>query len=165
MKSENATLKLRGMSCASCANNIEKAIRAVSGVDQCSINFGVEQASVTYDDNKTNIAAIQDAVDAAGYAAQPIQDDHIFASGEDTEQQERQTENRKLRRKVWVSCIISAITVIGSLPMMTGVSVPIIQMWLHNPWFQLALTTPVLFWGGNSFLSTPGKLSNATLPQ
>jgi len=63
---DNATLKLRGMSCASCANNIEDAIRSVPGVDACSVNFG-EQATVTYDPNKTDVAAIQDAVDAAGF--------------------------------------------------------------------------------------------------
>jgi len=37
------------MSCASCANNIEDAIRSVPGVDACSVNFGAEQATVTYD--------------------------------------------------------------------------------------------------------------------
>ena len=71
---DTATLKLRGMSCASCANSIEDAIRSVSGVSECSVNFGVEQASVTYDPQKTNLNAIQDAVDAAGYSAQPIQE-------------------------------------------------------------------------------------------
>jgi len=61
---DNATLKLRGMSCASCANNIEDAIRSVPGVDACSVNFGAEQAAY---DLKTDVAAIQDAVDAAGF--------------------------------------------------------------------------------------------------
>jgi Cu+-exporting ATPase len=147
---ENTTLKLRGMSCASCAGNIEEAIRSIPGVEACNVNFGAEQASVTYDSNKTDVAAIQDAVDAAGYSALPMQDD-VLAPEDDAERQARQAENRDLTRKVWVSGIISAVIVIGSLPAMTGLPIPFIPMWLHHPWLQLVFTAPVLFWAGSSF--------------
>lgn len=153
---DNVTLKLRGMSCASCANNIEDAIRSVPGVDACSVNFGAEQATVTYDSNKTDVATLQNAVDAAGYSAQPMQED-VLAAEDDTERQTRQAENRALTRKVWVSGIISAILVIGSLPAMTGISIPFIPMWLHDPWLQLVLTAPVQFWCGASFFVNAWK--------
>jgi Cu+-exporting ATPase len=153
---ENTTLKLRGMSCASCANNIEDAIRSVPGVDRCNVNFGAEQAAVTYDPGKADIAAIQEAVEAAGYSAQPMQDDAI-APEDDTERRERQAENRKLTRKVWVSGIVSAILVIGSLPVMIGLPMPFIPMWLHNSWLQLVLTAPVLFWAGSGFFINAWK--------
>jgi len=80
-------------------NNIEDAIRSVPGVDAC-VNFGAEQATVTYDPNKTDVAAIQDAVDAAGYSAVPMQD-NVLAPEDDAERQARQAENRDLTRKVW----------------------------------------------------------------
>ncbi|MEG3853091.1 heavy metal translocating P-type ATPase [Microcoleus sp. Z1_C4] len=147
---ENATMKLRGMSCASCASNIEEAIRSVPGVETCNVNFGAEQASVTYNPSQTDVAAIQDAVDAAGYSALPMQDD-VLAPEDDAERRARQSENQDLTRKVWVSGIISAVIVIGSLPAMTGLPIPFIPMWLHHPWLQLVLTTPVLFWAGRSF--------------
>ncbi|ELR96666.1 heavy metal translocating P-type ATPase [Gloeocapsa sp. PCC 73106] len=147
---ENTTLKLRGMSCASCANNIENAIRSVPGVEACSVNFSTEQATVTYDAKRTNIADIQSAVDEAGYSAQPMED-NVLASEDDTEKRIRQAENRDLTRKVWLSGLISSILVIGSLPAMTGLQIPLIPMWLHYPWLQLILTTPVLFWAGGSF--------------
>ena len=147
---ENATMKLRGMSCASCASNIEEAIRSVPGVETCNVNFGAEQASVTYNPSQTDVAAIQDAVDAAGYSALPMQDD-VLAPEDDAERRARQSENQDLTRKVWVSGIISAVIVIGSLPAMTGLAIPFIPMWLHHPWLQLVLTTPVLFWAGRSF--------------
>lgn len=153
---ENATLKLRGMSCASCANNIEEAIRSVPGVETCSVNFGAEQAAVTYDASKTDVAAIQEAVDEAGYSALPIQDD-VLAPEDDAERQERQAENQKLTRRVWVSGVISAVLVIGSLPAMTGLPIPFIPMWLHNPWLQLVLTAPVLFWAGSGFFINAWK--------
>ncbi|BAU07397.1 heavy metal translocating P-type ATPase [Fischerella sp. NIES-3754] len=153
---ENTNLKLRGMSCASCAKTIEDTIRSVDGVNQCSVNFGAEQATVTYDKRKTNPKAICDAVDAVGYSAMPMQDEDLFTT-DDIEQQTRQAENRSLVRKVWVGGMISAILVIGSLPMMTGLSIPLIPMWLHNTWLQLVLATPVLFWCGASFFINAWK--------
>jgi P-type Cu+ transporter len=153
---ENTTLKLRGMSCASCANNIEEAILSVPGVEGCSVNFGAEQAAVTYNAKRTDVAAIQAAVDAAGYSAQPMQDD-VLAPEDDTERRERQAENRKLTRKVWVSGIIGIVLVIGSLPAMTGLPIPFIAMWWHDAWLQLMLTTPVLFWAGSGFFINAWK--------
>ncbi|GAB4440597.1 MAG: heavy metal translocating P-type ATPase [Cyanobacteria bacterium J069] len=153
---ENQTFRLRGMSCAACANNIEEAIRSVPGVEACSVNFGAEQAAVTYDAHKTDVAAIQAAVDAAGYAALPLNDD-VLAPEADAERQERQTEQRQLTRKVWLSGVVSAILVIGSLPMMTGLPIPFIPMWMHHPLLQLGLTTPVLVWAGSSFFINAWK--------
>ncbi|MEA5449250.1 heavy metal translocating P-type ATPase [Leptolyngbya sp. CCNP1308] len=153
---ENQILKLRGMSCASCASNIEEAIRAVPGVEACSVNFSAEQAAVTYDPHQTNLTYIQAAVDDAGYRAQPLQDD-VLAPEDDAERREREAENRKLTRKAVFSLVVGSILVIGSLPMMTGLPIPFIPMWLHNPWFQLVLTTPVLFWAGNSFFINAWK--------
>ncbi|PSF32935.1 copper-translocating P-type ATPase [Aphanothece hegewaldii CCALA 016] len=153
---ENTTLKLRGMSCASCASNIENAIRSVPGVEACNVNFGAEQATITYDSSRTSIADIQSAVDEAGYSAQPMQDD-VLAPEDDTEKSTRQAENRDLTRKVWVSGIISSILVIGSLPAMTGLEIPLIPMWLHHPLLQLILTAPVLFWAGSLFFINAWK--------
>ena len=148
---DTATLKLRGMSCASCANSIEDAIRSVAGVSECSVNFGVEQASVTYDPQKTNLNAIQAAVDAAGYSAQAIQEQDLLTGNDDAERQTRQAESRDLQRKVWTGGIISTILVVGSIPAMTGLHIPFIPLWLHNFWFQAILTAPVQFWCGKSF--------------
>jgi P-type Cu+ transporter len=148
---DTTTLKLRGMSCASCANSIEDAIRSVPGVSESSVNFGVEQASVTYDPQQTDLETIQNAINAAGYSSQPIQEQDLLNGEDDIERQTRQAESRDLTRKVWTGGIISAILVIGSIPAMTGLSVPLIPMWLHNFWLQALLTAPVQFWCGKSF--------------
>jgi len=147
---ENTTLKLRGMSCASCANNIEDAIRSVPGVSECAVNFGAEQATVTYDPQRTDLKDIQDAVDAAGYSASAIEHDTLTEE-DDEEKAVRQAENRDLTRKVWVGGIISIILLVGSLPAMLGLSIPFIPGWLHNFWFQAVLTAPVQFWCGKTF--------------
>ena len=145
------TLKLRGMSCAACASSIESAIRAVPGVSESNVNFGIEQASVTYSPAQTDVAAIQAAVVAAGYSAEPIQEQDLLNGDNDTERKTRQAESQDLQIKVWTGGIISSILVIGSIPMMTGLSVPLIPMWLHNSWFQAIVTAPVQFWCGKSF--------------
>ncbi len=148
---DKATLKLQGMSCASCANSIEEAIRSVPGVSECSVNFGAEQATVTYDPKGTDLEAIQDAVDAAGYSALPIQEQDLFAEEDDAERRTRLAQLRDLKQKVWVGGILSTILVIGSLPMMTGLHLPFIPLWLHNFWLQAVLTAPIQFWCGKSF--------------
>jgi Cu+-exporting ATPase len=153
---ETITLKLRGMSCASCANSIETVIRAVSGVERCSVNFGTEQAIVTYNPKKTEVAALQNAVKEAGYSAQPMPADG-WALEDDAERQDRRVENRRLTRKVWFSAIISAILVIGSLPAMTGFPLHFLPIWLHNPWLQMGLTAPVLFGAGGTFFINAWK--------
>lgn len=84
---DNLTLKLRGMSCASCANRIEEVISSVPGVSECNVNFGAEQATVKYDPRKTNIEEIQNAVDAAGYSAYSLQEQEMITGEDDAEKQ------------------------------------------------------------------------------
>ena len=153
---ENTTFKLRGMSCASCAKTIETAIRSVPGVTQSNVNFAAEQASVTYNANQTNIATIQQAVDAAGYFAQPMSAD-VLAPTDDADRREQRRESRQLLRKIWFGAIVSIILVMGSFSAMTGLPIAFIPMWLHDPWLQLALTTPVLVWAGSTFFINAWK--------
>ena len=147
---DTTTLKLRGMSCASCATSIESAIRAVPGVSDSSVNFGVEQATVTYDPQKTDIEDIQRAVEEAGYSAFPLQPEMVTGD-EDAEKVARSRESRDLQRKVVTGGVISILLVLGSLSAMTGIKLPLIPAWLSNPWFQMGLTAPVQFWCGYSF--------------
>lgn len=164
MATDQVTLKLRGMSCAACASNVEQAIRSVPGVTDCSVNFGAEQAHIIYDSQQTDLDDIQQAVSEAGYSASPQEAD-VLTGEVDTERAARLAEHHTLTRKVWVGGIISAILMIGGLPMMTGLHLPWIPTWLHNFWFQAVLTAPVLFWCGQQFLSTAGRHSNATTPR
>jgi P-type Cu+ transporter len=154
---DTATLRLRGMSCAACANNIEEAIRSVAGVEACNVNFGAEQATVDYNPRQTNLEAIQQASEEAGYAAYSLQDQEMITGETDAEQAARQAESRKLKRRLVFGGVITSILVIGGLPMMTGLHLPWIPTWLHHPMLQLALTTPIQFWSGESFYTGAWK--------
>lgn len=91
---DTVTLKLRGMSCAACATGIEQTLRSLPGVEQCSVNFGAELATVQYDAAQTNVAQMQDAVDEAGYAAVPLQDEDLLAGEDEAEQRANRAESR-----------------------------------------------------------------------
>ena len=140
------TLKLRGMSCAACANNIEMAIRSVPGVSIANVNFGVAQATVTYDPQQTDLEAIQAAVSDAGYAASPQQQ---VMAGDDAAETTQRAETRLLRRKVTIGAILSAFIVLGAMSAM--LKLPLQIHGLDNPWVQFVLATPVLFWCGGTF--------------
>ncbi|MDB9525672.1 heavy metal translocating P-type ATPase [Oscillatoria sp. CS-180] len=153
---DSQTFKLHGMSCAACASNIEAAIRSVPGVKTCSVNFGAEQATVAYDADRLSAADIQSAVDAVGYRAQPV-DDNPLTAGDDAERRERATRHRELTHKVIFSLVISGVLMVGALPMMTGLDIPLIPDWMHNPWLQLMLTLPVMVWAGSDFFINTWK--------
>ena len=140
------TLNLRGMHCASCANSIQSATRSISGVASSNVNFATEEAVIEFDDKKTSASAIQKVIKDIGYEA--ILPDRV---DEDYEKKSRLAETQDLTRKVWIGGAIGIILVIGSLPMMTGLQIPLIPEWLHNRWFQLALALPVQLWCGSSF--------------
>ncbi len=146
---EKQTLQLRGMSCVACANSIQKAINRTEGVEECIVNYALEEASVTYNPQLTNIETIGQVVENIGYQAFIDDTDNLFTDDEENKQQE----SRDFVNKLIVGGVISAFLIITSLPMMTGLYIPFIPMWLHNPWLQLVLTTPVMFWCGRSFFT------------
>ncbi|KST65134.1 heavy metal translocating P-type ATPase [Mastigocoleus testarum] len=148
---DTLTLKIKGMSCASCTSAIEQAVSSLSGVRECTVNFSAEQATVKYNPQKTDIKQIQDAVDAAGYQAYPLEEQEMMVGEGDKEKAVRKAEERNLIRKLIIGSIISIILIVGGLPMMTGLEFSFIPRWLHNPWLQLILTTPVQFWCGYGF--------------
>ena len=145
---ETNHLQIQGMSCASCANTVEKTIQGVKGVSQCNVNFALSQASVTYNGTVTDVPTIQKAVAAVGYRAFPAA---IAEEEEDPEKITREAEQQELTRKVVFGSAISLLLVVGSLPAMTGLHIPLLPSWLHNPWVQLLLSMPVQFWCGKTF--------------
>lgn len=154
---ETQSLKLHGMSCAACASNIETAIQAVPGVKTCNVNFGIEQASVTYDPQRTSLKTIQAAVAAAGYSAVALQHQESVTGEEDSEKATRRAQSRDLLGKLMVGAGVSLLLLVGTLPHMTGIALPWVPSWLINPWVQLVLTLPVQFWCGLRFYTNSWK--------
>ncbi len=157
---ETINLKLQGMSCASCANTIEKSLSRVSGVTTCNVNFALSQATVEYQSQHTDVERLIAAVVDAGYQAQPVTSP---LEESDEEQAANQAEQRELTQKVIVGGVVSAIIVIGAIPAMTGLDIPGFPMWLHHPILQLVLSLPVFVWCGSKvFISAWKALTRHT---
>ena len=60
-------LPVAGMSCASCASTVEKALKHVKGVLQASVNYATHQAMVEYNTDSTSLSALVQSVKSAGY--------------------------------------------------------------------------------------------------
>src|SRR5690606_13169149 len=61
-----------GMRCASCARAIEKAIRAVAGVESVQVNVATGRVAVDWHPADTTLACILAAVDGAGFKSMPL---------------------------------------------------------------------------------------------
>ena len=67
---ERVTLKVDGMSCGHCVKALEKALAAVDGATAEHVQIG--EATVAYDPARTNVGALIDAAEDAGYGAQQV---------------------------------------------------------------------------------------------
>jgi len=67
-------LKIEGMHCASCVQAVERAVRAVDGVRDVSVDLLAERATVEYSDD-TPIERLVDAVSAVGFSARSLSDE------------------------------------------------------------------------------------------
>ncbi|MBP2639601.1 MAG: copA 1 [Firmicutes bacterium] len=66
-KLTSSTLKISGMSCAACANRVEKGLSALQGVKRANVNLAAEKAAVTYDQTKISLREIAAKVEDLGY--------------------------------------------------------------------------------------------------
>jgi P-type Cu+ transporter len=151
---EDLNLKLRGMSCASCANSIEQAILGVPGVVEGNVNFSSDRASVRYDPIETNSKIICNAIADIGYEAQIIRSD--FEPEDATEISRQQRQERDLQHRVLIGATFSVLLVMGTVSHF-NLRLPGALSWLESPWVQLALATPVQFWIGGEFHQSAWK--------
>jgi Cu+-exporting ATPase len=66
---QRVALPIRGMSCASCASNIQKGLSRVKGVVDANVNFATERATVTFDPDHVTVGDLVKTVKALGYEA------------------------------------------------------------------------------------------------
>ena len=74
------TFPIRGMTCASCVNHVERALKSVPGVSEISVNFATESASLDFDSALTTPELLTHAVKEAGYEI-PVQSHTIKIGG------------------------------------------------------------------------------------
>ena len=64
------TITVKGMTCDGCVNSVTKALKNVEGVQDAKVDLQGQSATVTFDDGKTSVSALKEAVEDAGYDVQ-----------------------------------------------------------------------------------------------
>ena len=67
---ESITIPITGMTCASCANRVEKALSKIAGASDANVNFAAEKATVAYDPEVVSLGELLEVVEDAGYGAE-----------------------------------------------------------------------------------------------
>jgi len=134
-------LTLKGMSCATCAQNIGKALEATEGVVSSSVNFSTEEARVEFDPAATTVDALIRAVRDAGYDAERKE----AVTGE-VEADRSARDMATARWRMTVACVFTVPLMLWMLvEMIGGVAWPNVTVYRLG---MLALAAPVLFWVG-----------------
>jgi mercuric ion binding protein len=69
---ETVTLAVKGMYCSACPYIVKQSLAKISGVGDVAVSYEKQTAIVTYDDQKTTLAALTAATTRAGYPSHPI---------------------------------------------------------------------------------------------
>lgn len=141
---EVSHFKLEGMTCAACANRIEKGLGKLPGVTRASVNFAMETATVEYAPGEVTVSDMQNKVKQLGYKA-------VTADQEEGSQANRKSGIRSQKRKLLISAILSLPllwAMVAHFSFTSWIYLPDVFM---NPWFQLILATPVQFYIGRPF--------------
>ncbi len=161
-REETMELAIEGMTCASCVARIEKALKAVPGVTQASVNLATERATVRAVTGAVDISVLAKAVAETGYEARAVTTD----AAEDQGRKGREAEIHALARALGIAAVLTLPVFILE---MGSHLVPAFHHWVlmtFGDWnwrIQFILTTLVLFGPGLRFFSkgVPALLKGA----
>ncbi|HKZ25749.1 MAG TPA: HAD-IC family P-type ATPase, partial [Acidimicrobiia bacterium] len=148
--SDSIHLSVEGMTCASCVSTVEKALGSVPGVIEARVNFAANSATVDTA-VAVPVSVLTEAVAAAGYRAEEMEEDIDTSDAERVESERRY---RLLMHKFWFAAIVSLPVIYFSYPeIFPGVpekgSTALWWIWLAMGF----LTIPVLAWSGSQFFT------------
>ena len=151
-----------GLSCASCAANLEAAVGRLAGLASAVVNFATQVLTVTYPLGAIDVEQISQAVEAAGYHAQLLTDQASASQAQiqqeaDQAAQAKASHQAALWRRFWQSAIFALPLLCLAMAEMVGLTLP---TWLSHRGggqlfvgLQLALTLPILWLGRSFFLN------------
>ncbi len=140
-------LPISGMTCASCAGRVERALGKVPGVQSVSVNLANERAHVEVL-GQMDPGVLIAAVDKAGYTATLPQSETATDAGQ----------AQRLHRERWSLMLAILLALPLVLPMLVE---PFGLHWMLPAWAQFALATPVQFIFGARFYVAAWKAVRA----
>ena len=138
---EHLTLDIGGMTCASCANRVEKRLNKLDGVT-ATVNYATEQATLEVQPG-TDPALLIETVEATGYSAKLPAPPAVAAQAAEAEAEAEDPELTSLRQRLIGSIVLS-------VPVIVLAMVPALQF-TYWQWASLALAAPVIVWGAWPF--------------
>jgi Cu+-exporting ATPase len=131
---EKATLKIGGMTCATCVKTVENSLKGLDGIVNVNVNLGAEKAFITYNPKVITIFDMKKAIEDAGYQ-------YLGLEGEDVEDLEKKAREKDLKEKRNRFTIGFAV----GIPLMILMYLPI-KLPSFMPYLMLILTTPVFIY-------------------
>ena len=104
VSASKVTIPIKGMTCASCVEKVQKALSSLNGVLSASVNFATEKATVEYSPTQAGMRDFKKAIRDIGYDIVEVE------QGEDIvekEKREREQEYKKLKRKVIIGASLT----------------------------------------------------------
>jgi len=147
VEKDKVTLDLQGMSCASCAANIEKILNKTDGVISASVNFPLEKAFVEFDSARISVRQIIAAVQGIGYGASVKAETVEY---EDREQMSRDAEIRRQRNNLIIALVLGIPIGLGNMSMMFPF-LSFVPPFFSNHIVLFVLSTLVLLFPGRQF--------------
>lgn len=148
------TFDVTGMSCAACSARVEKATKAVDGVDQVAVNLLKNSMEIEYNGDDAVLQKVSDAVEKAGYGAFPRVESApgapaVAAGQQETPAQRAAKEAKQVRNRLIVSFIFTIPLFYLSMGHMFGWPLPSVFLGDANvmvfAFTQFLLLIPVIF--------------------
>lgn len=141
------TFAIEGMTCASCAQTIEKAVGKLSGVDKASVNLATEKMQVSYNPSAISVSDVTGAVSNSGYAA-VLETTETQDNSRAEKREKKEKRMKQLSNRFGISIIFTIPLLIISMGHMVGMPLPNIVDPMINAFnfslLQLILTLPIM---------------------
>ena len=141
------TFDVRGMTCASCVDHVEGALKELQGVEGGG-EPGAGHGPRHLYSRRGSIGAMKRAVRDVGYEAQ---ERSAGADALDRERQAREEEIKRQGRNLLIAGTIGGLVMIGTFYDMLGPFKAFVPVWLSYKWVIGLLTTPIVFGPGRQF--------------
>ncbi len=144
------TLDVRGMTCASCVDHVERALKELPGVTETVVSLGMNTARVTYVPGVATASQMKRAVRKVGYEAS---ERSAGADALDRERQAREEEIKRQGRNLIIAASVGMLIMIGTFYDMLGPFKAVVPVFLSYKWVIGLLTTPIVLGPGRQFFA------------
>jgi len=152
VRTETVSFGVGGITCAACVGRVERALAAVPGVEEATVNLATERATVRLPAGAVDAAALRAAVERAGYE---VVEAEAGTPPEDAERAAREAATRALGRRTLGAAVLTApLFALEMIPMLVPGGMDLVHALVPMDvarWLGFALATAVMAGPGRRF--------------